>query len=352
MAAPRQKTKTATSKKTDAEVRLRTILDTVVDGIVVIDERGLIELFNPAAEKLFGYTRDEVLGQPVAILIPEAISSRHQSYVEHYLATGEAKIIGVGREVQGQRKDGSIFPIELAVSETISNGKRTFTGLVHDITERKRLEQAIVDASEMERKQIGQDLHDTVSQHLAGLTMLTAVLQQKIGQEGETFQARLTPDANRIAELAATALRQVKDISHGLYPVELERNGLGASLQQLTAQQGALYGIPCVYECAAGDLTGMERSTAMHLYRIAQEAISNAIKHAQPNEISVTLWRDHAGLALSIRDDGKGMPKRRKNPAGLGLAIMHYRASMIGSELEILSKRGRGTTVRCVLNVS
>ncbi len=350
MPAPRKKKTKASTH--DAETSLQTILDTVVDGIIVINERGLIELFNPAAEKLFGYSRAEVLGKPVAILIPEPIASRHQSYVERYLETGEANIIGIGREVQGQRKDGSVFPIELAVSETFSNGKRTFTGLVHDITERKRLEHAIVDASEMERKQIGQDLHDTVSQHLAGLTMLTTVLQQKIEQADEDARSRLTPDANRIAELAATALRQVKDISHGLYPVELERNGLGVALQQLTAQQDALFGVRCVYECAAGDLTGMERSTAVHLYRIAQEAISNAIKHAEANEISVTLQRGPSGLVLTIRDDGKGMPKRLKNPAGLGLAIMNYRASMVGSELDISSRRGRGTVVRCVVTMN
>lgn len=337
------------SPNSDAELRLESILNAAVDGIVVIDEQGQIELFNQAAERIFGYRKEEVIGQPVSMLMGEPQASRHQKYVEEYLRTGKANIIGIGREVEGRRADGSSFPMDLSVSETVIGNHRSFTGLVRDITERKLLEQAIVDASEMERKQMGQDLHDTVSQHLAGLTMLTQVLQNKIAQTDEAAVQALLPNAKSISELAAIALTQVKNISHGLYPVELERNGLGVALDQLAAQQAALFEIDCLYTGEI-DIPTLEPSVAMHLYRIAQEALSNAIKHANANRIEVKLHveKKPSQLRLEIHDDGCGMPTPiSKHSNGLGLAIMHYRATMIGYEVCIDSHPGRGTRICC-----
>lgn len=333
-------------------LRMESILNAAVDGIVVIDQDGRIELFNRAAEHIFGYSCNEVLGKNVSILMGKPHSHQHQDHIREYLRSGKAKIIGIGREVEGKRADGTLFPMDLSVSETILGDRRSFTGLIRDISERKLLEKAIVDASEMERKQIGQDLHDTVSQHLAGLTMLTKVLQQKIEQSDADAVHLLRSDADNISQLAATALAQVKNISHGLYPVELERNGLGIALTQLAAQQDALFGIECVYT-GETDVPTLDPSVAMHLYRIAQEAISNAIKHAQARCIHVTIALDPLTkeLHLEVRDDGCGLPKSHRQSTGLGLAIMKYRANMIGSDLKIQSRRGQGTRIRCSYSV-
>ncbi|HWI14376.1 MAG TPA: PAS domain S-box protein, partial [Burkholderiales bacterium] len=124
----------------DAEERIRSVVDNVVDGIITIDESGTIHTFNPAAERIFGYGRDEVIDRNVKMLMPEPDRGRHDDYVHNYLATGRAKIIGIGREVVGQRKDGTLFPMELAISEFRIGSARYFTGIVRDITERKRLE--------------------------------------------------------------------------------------------------------------------------------------------------------------------------------------------------------------------
>jgi len=129
----------------DSEERMRAILETAVEGIITIDERGIIELINPAAEKIFGYSADEVIGRNVSILMPSPYREEHDAYMGNYLRTGQRKIIGIGREVVGQRKDGSIFPMDLAVSEVRLASKRLFTGFVRDITDRKRAESQLAE---------------------------------------------------------------------------------------------------------------------------------------------------------------------------------------------------------------
>ena len=127
----------------DREARLQAIVMTAVDGIIVIDERGIVESFNPTAERLFGYQADEVIGRNINTLMPSPFGHEHDSYLAHYLETGEAKIIGLGREVVGQRKDGTTFPMDLAVSEMRLGPRRMFTGIVRDLTEYRAVEEAL-----------------------------------------------------------------------------------------------------------------------------------------------------------------------------------------------------------------
>lgn len=134
------------------EARQQAIFDTVIDGIVMIDEQGRIELVNPAFQDIFGYRFDEVRGRNVSMLMPEPERSAHDGHLRSYLGSGEAKIVGIGREVVGQRKDGSLFPMDLAVSETLIDGRRLFTGLVRDITARKQAEAALIESLQLQRE--------------------------------------------------------------------------------------------------------------------------------------------------------------------------------------------------------
>ena len=127
----------------DSEARTQAILHTAVDGIITIDDRGIVESFNPAAERLFGYTADEVIGQSISILMPSPYREEHDGYLARYLQTGEPHIIGIGREVRARRRDGTTFPISLAVSEVRLAGRRMFTGIVHDLTARVQAEAAL-----------------------------------------------------------------------------------------------------------------------------------------------------------------------------------------------------------------
>lgn len=173
--------------------QLQAILDTAIEGIIVIDEHGVITTFNRAAAKMFGYDLDEVLGCNVSMLMPHSTGGEHDQFIAGYLQTGQAKIIGNGREVVGLRKDGSTFPIELAVSEVSHDGRRSFTGIVRDISNRKRLEKAILDVSEREQRRIGKELHDGLCQELAGIAFLVKTMHHQL-QAGEEVTEQAAAD--------------------------------------------------------------------------------------------------------------------------------------------------------------
>ena len=134
-----------------AEARWRAVIDAAVDGIIVIDSRGHIEVFNAAAQRMFGYSEQEVVGQNVKLLMPEPDRARHDGYLAHHLTTGERKIIGIGRAVTGRRKDGQTFPLHLSVGEMTIDGVPHFTGILHDLSSRAELEDRLREAAAMAR---------------------------------------------------------------------------------------------------------------------------------------------------------------------------------------------------------
>lgn len=323
--------------------RLQAIFNTVVDGIVIMDEQSRIDAFNPAAERIFGHRAQDVIGRKVTMLMPPPWNQHHDTYVQRYLKTGKARIIGIGREVRGLRKDGTTFPMDLAVSEVRVGKRRLFTGIVRDITDRKRAEQAIAQASEEERRRLGQDLHDGLGQQLTGVTLLTKALQGRLARDRHPAQA----DAAELAGLLARVLSDMRRQAHGLYPVELEQRGLTAALEELALGQRQLYGIDCRF-ALVGRLPALDKSTALHLYRIVQEAVHNAVRHGQAKRICIRMDRSANVLHLEVEDDGTGI-RLRKNMPGMGLNIMRFRADAVGGQLEIGRAHPRGTRVRLVM---
>jgi two-component system sensor kinase FixL len=329
----------------DREARLRAILETAVEAIITIDERGIIESFNPAAERIFGYTEEEITGQNVSVLMPMPYRREHDSYLANYMRTGHARIIGIGREVVGKRKDGTVFPMELSVSEVRLDEQRLFTGFVRDITERKRLEREVLEISDGERRRIGQGLHDGLCQHLAGIELMSQVLEQKLKSKAAAAQA------GRIAEHVREAISQTRMLARGLSPVSIESNGLMSALEELAATVTKLFGVNCIFECPEPILVP-DNTVATHVYRIAQEATNNAIKHGKATKITIELRRNLAAAELQITDNGIGFPKQLRNNGGMGLQIMKYRAGMIGGTLEIGPAEGNGSVVVCVFKTN
>lgn len=262
----------------DSEARLRAVVETAVDAIITIDDRGKVESVNPATERLFAYGRDEMLGRNVSMLMPDPYRWEHDSYLDRYLRTGEARIIGVGREVVGLRKDGSAFPLDLSVSEFRVDGRRMFTGILHDITNRRRLERAILEASANEQRRVGHELHDGLCQQLTGIAFSAELLARKL----EAKAPEAVPQVRKLADEVDQAITQTRALARGLNPVEIHADGLASALDDLARKVAESYSVSCGFRREGdGEASVGDNSAATHLYRIAQEAISNAIRHGE-----------------------------------------------------------------------
>jgi PAS domain S-box-containing protein len=325
----------------DREARLRAILETASDAILTIDEGGLIESVNPATEHLFGYTAGEMIGQPVEMLMPAASEGEHY-FLADCAKTGVKRLVALGQELEARRKDGTTFPVELAISE-VHDARHWFTGILHDLSKRKELERQVAEVAAAEHKRIGQELHDGVGQELTGLGLMADALARRLEKaaaaEGQ-LAVKLVLGLERVRQ-------QVRELCRGLIPAELDAEGLRVALEELAARTCEQSGIACHFDCpepvpVAGPLM------ARHLYRIAQEAVSNALRHGRPQHIRLALHRGSPGLCLTIEDDGIGMPALLPSQGeGMGIATMRYRAGIIGGTLQIGPAEGGGTLVAC-----
>ena len=211
--------------------------------------------------------------------------------------------------------------------------------------ERRVLEEELLNASSREQQRIGQDLHDSLCQQLAGIEFQNSVLVQQLSK---TPEARA--EAARIGELIRNATKQARALARGLSPVEIEPNGLMSALTSLAINATNLFRVHCSFECPQQVLLA-NRTSATHLYRIAQEAIGNAVKHGQAKTIIISLKGGDEELILTVKDDGVGFSQDGRAIEGMGLRIMDYRADMIGAMLRIDSLKGEGTTVACRLRL-
>ncbi len=452
-----------------SEQRLRAILNTAWDAIITINRSGIIQTANPSTERMFGYRSDELIGQNIKMLMPPPYHDEHDDYVARYLETGQARMIDIGREVVGKRKDDSTFPIDLTVSEV--EHMHLFTGIIRDITERKKAEEAlrrehqfrkslintarniilvldptgrilllnsymeeltgwrfnevqgcdwfetflpkhdrqemkrlferalhgqrsrgtvhsiltkdgrerqirwydapltdanrklmgllytgqditdqlqllkeILDISAQEQRRIGQELHDDVGQQLTGLSLLAQTLQDTLAKT-DWPEAKL---ASRLSETLKQAGSSVRLLSRGLNPVEVDAQGLMSALNELTSRHNQIHGISCTFECPQ-PVQLSENQIATHLYRIAQEAISNAVRHGEASHIHVSLVVEGEQLQMTVHDDGIGFQPNKTGTTGVGLRTMRYRAELIGATLEIGPAETGGTVVRCIM---
>ena len=325
--------------------RLAAIVNTAAEGIVTIDERGVIESVNPSAERMFGYTTAELVGRNVKIFMPAPYRDEHDNFLARYLATGTKRIIGIGREVSGRRKDGSTFSLDLAVSELHDGNRRLFTGILRDVTERKALEREVLEIAAGEQRRIGHDLHDTAGQELTALSLVADSLVAAL----EDHSPDDVPLAAKIVQGLRRTLSQVRALSRGLVPVAVSADGLMAALADLTARISEESGVTCTFACE--EAVAVEDNTmATHLYRIAQEALSNALKHGRAKHLEIGLGFADGLLTLRVADDGVGMRDHGARAEGQGLRIMRYRADSIRAILSIGPQAQGGTVVTCTLS--
>lgn len=329
----------------DCKLRASGILETAVNAIITINERGIMETVNASTEQMFGYRREEMVGQNVSMLMPAPYHQHHDGYLMNYRQTGQRKIIGIGREAMAQRKDGSTFPIDLSVGEVLLPGGRIFTGIIRDLTERKLLEEKLISISEDEQARIGQDIHDDLCQQLAAIGCLAKVVHRQL-------VASCSPEAGQLDEIArliTNANVRAREMSRGLMPVVRDASALMEALDELASSTERIFRISCPFRCDA-PVRITDNKMATQLFRIAQEAVANAIKHSNADRIEIRIQRADGILELTIRDNGCGISEAAAEKSrGIGLMTMNQRARMIGGQLSLLPEPGGGTLVRCTV---
>jgi PAS domain S-box-containing protein len=219
-------------------------------------------------------------------------------------------------------------------------------GVGFDITERKSLEEAILEISATEQRRIAQDLHDGLGQHLTGIAFMSKVLEERLSDKSLPEAG----EAAKIVQMVNQAIENTRQLARGLHPVAAEPLGLMSALRNWASEVEELFHIRCSFQCAKPLPIG-DPNLATHLYRIAQEAVHNAIRHGKAKNIVVGLSGRQGAGTLVIKDDGEGFPKKQVGQPGVGLSIMNYRADMVGGSVKVQPNEDGGITVTCVFPV-
>jgi PAS domain S-box-containing protein len=363
--------------------KLEAILNSAVAAIVTIDAKGVIDSVNPATERIFGYPAAELIGQNVRMLMPEPFHSEHDAYLANYLSTGRRKIIGIGREVIGRRKDGTTFPIDLAVSEFVADGVRYFSGIITDLSDRKRVEEALL---ESERKLAQAQRLEAVGQLTGGiahdfnnlLTVITGNLELIEMRNRDDALSKMLRDAQDAADLGAKLTSRLLAFARRSH-LEPEILGLNDLVLNVTSMLRRTLGehislstvlAPDLWPVKA-DPTQAE-SSLVNLAINARDAMPKGGKlvvetrNAQMEEIrsgkDVELARGDY-VRISVADTGTGMPadvrdrafepffttKTRGHGTGLGLSMVYGFAKQSGGHVTISSEVDRGTTINIYL---
>ena len=344
-----------------SEARWRAIIQSAVDGIVVIDAHGRIEAFNPAAERLFGYPEQEVLGQNVHVLMPSPYHEEHDTYLSRYLATGRAKIIGTGREVTGRRSDGTTFPLHLSVGELTVEGERKFTGILHDLTGRVRLEERLREAATLARVgEMAAVIAHEVKNPLAGIRGAIQVIGGRLPADSKDSSV-LTDIVKRIDALDSL----MKDLLVFARPPQPRRTSVDVKpLVTMTAdlfrQDPSLTNVQVVVEGAAPPV----QADGEMLKIVFQNLLVNSA-HAMHGQgrIDVAIGAVDGHCEIAFTDQGPGIPEEVRDKiftaffttktrgSGLGLATAKRLIEAHAGEIEVACPPTGGTTVTVRLPV-
>lgn len=356
------------SERVKAEDRFRKLLESAPDAMVIVNQAGEITLVNSQAERMFGYSRDELMGRPVELLVPAAQKGVHAAHREDYHAHPRARAMGLGLDLRGARKDGSEFPVEVSLSTIETAEGMVVCAAVRDTSDQKRLEQELADAArrrgedlrdfaisvqraqEDERRRIARELHDELGQRLTGLKLSLQVIEEDIpvGEKNPTSRLR------RLGEEVDRMIVEVRRLSYNLRPAALDDFGLVAALQMLCKEFQKVHRVRTQFRTNEPEEARHGAHVDIAIYRIAQEALANVAKHAQATTVSVRLSRQDSAVAVVVEDNGSGFDvdavrEGRKQGSGLGLVSMMERSQLLGGTFRVQSNPRGGTKVEAEL---
>jgi PAS domain S-box-containing protein len=329
---------TASEALLESQARFQQIAEAIRDVFWLTNPgRTSIIYVNPAYETLWRRSCQSLYDNPRSWL--EGVHPEDRPRMRQFFAQPMSEA-GYEQCYRVMRPDCSIrwvmdrgFPVGASVGMP-----PRFVGIVQDVTERKELETEVLAISEREQHRIGQDLHDDLCQQLVGIEFLSKALQQQL-KEAEAARA------GEIARLIRAAIAYTRKLARGLTPLELNSEGLMRGLETMAVRTTDLFGVQCSFRCPSTVLV-RDPIVVTHLYRIAQEAVTNSIKHGKATRIGIELTTNPEGGVLTVRDNGNGISDTYGS-TGMGLRIMHYRADMIGGRVSIRSESSAGTTMVC-----
>lgn len=350
----------ALQKREESESTAQALFQSAAQAILIVDANGKILTANPATEKLFGYSSDELVGQSVDVLLPQSLRAEHKGHRDQYFKSPQNRPMGLGMDLQARRKDGREFFVEISLSYIRSARGTVGVAFVSDISKRRADEQFIrqqredlralagrlMTAQDDERRRIARDLHDDLSQQLAFLAMDLGKLATKPSAK------ELGLDLRPLQLRAADAAESVRRISHQLHPSILDDIGLEAALEQYCEEFQRRSGIDTRFS-SRNVPEVLEPEIASSLYHIAQECLRNVSKHAQAQWVSVRIESVDDVLRLTVKDSGVGL--RAQHPgagSGIGFVAMKERAHLVNGNVSIHSGEGQGTEVRVEVPLS
>lgn len=341
-----------------ADQRYQHTVNAVMDAIVAVDESQRVVLFNPSAEKMFGYASADILGQSLDRLIPPRLQAAHRAHIHQFSQSDTAsRATAVQTEVLGLRADGSEFPLESTISRSVIGGRMQLTAVLRDATERRRAEAelrlansqlrelsaSLQSVREEERKRISRELHDDLGQQLTGLKLSLSWLGSRL-KDGKSASAE---DVDEMRYQLDTAIGSVRRLATELRPRALDDVDFGEALTEQTAEFFKHSGIQIALDLQGADQV-QDDALATALYRIVQEALTNVVRHAAATQVDVSLRHGPQGLHLTVADNGRGFDGAGR-AAGMGLVSMRERCSAVGASFGVHSTPGQGTRIEVVM---
>jgi PAS domain S-box-containing protein len=341
----------------ESEEKYRLLWETTTDAVVLLDDDMTILYANPSVAQVFGYAAQEVEGRKIEMLQPPRLRDRHREAMRRYLATGERKLDWRATETTGLHRQGHEIPIEIAFSHVAIGGKSIFAGFMRDISPRKRAQAALESANkslrslsermlaiqEEERRHISRELHDDVGQSLLALGIGLHRLEKFVDASHRGLLAECVA-------VTAAVQEKLRELSVQLHPPHLDQLGLGDALSWLVNRHREMTGMNIEFRVNGEDEPRALAAVEGACFRICQEALNNATRHARAGRVIVELKREQSRLEVSIADDGIGFNEPLQREAmlasgSLGLISMEERARLAGGRLELRTGPGSGTTV-------